>query len=133
MLPGEGTDLSAPLSLGASVSEQPPAWACASPAMTQDGLDSADTTSALAYLRMLSAEPDAAKLRSLHEALDSQPPSSSWFASLLALVRVLPLALTPTLTPTLIRALTLARFASFLALDGAQALLDVLSHSQVRG
>ena len=51
---------------------------------------------------MLSAEPDAAKLRSLHEALDSQPPSSSWFAS-------------------------------FLALDGAQALLDVLSHSQVRG
>ena len=69
--------------------------------MTQDGLDSADTTSALAYLRMLSAEPDAAKLRSLHEALDSQPPSSSWFAS-------------------------------FLALDGAQALLDVLSHSQTR-
>ena len=72
--PGEGTDLSAPLSLGASVAEQATAWACASPAMTQDGLDSADTTSALAYLRMLSAEPDAAKLRSLHEALDSQPP-----------------------------------------------------------
>ena len=74
VLPGEGTDLSAPLSLGASLSEQGPAWACASPAKTQDGLDSADTTSALTYLRMLSAEPDAAKLRSLHEVRHAHRP-----------------------------------------------------------
>eukprot|EP00964_Phaeocystis_antarctica_P124957 scaffold88601_cov57-Phaeocystis_antarctica.AAC.3 len=74
VLPGEGTDLSAPLSLGASLSEQGPAWACASPATTQDGLDSADTTSALTYLRMLSAEPDAAKLRSLHEVRHEHTP-----------------------------------------------------------
>ena len=78
VLPGEGTDLSAPLSLGASLSEQGqgPAWACASPAKTQDGLDSADTTSALAYLRMLSAEPDAAKLRSLHEVRHARRPGA---------------------------------------------------------
>ena len=78
VLPGEGTDLSAPLSLGASLSEQAqgPAWACASPAKTQDGLDSADTTSALAYLRMLSAEPDAAKLRSLHEVRHARRPGA---------------------------------------------------------
>ena len=75
VLPGEGADLSAPLSLGASLSEQAaPAWACASPAKTQDGLDSADTTSALAHLRMLSAEPDAAKLRSLHEVRHARRP-----------------------------------------------------------
>ena len=76
VLPGEGTDLSAPLSLGASLSDQGPAWACASPAKTQDGLDSADTTSALAYLRMLSAEPDAAKLRSLHEVRHARRPGA---------------------------------------------------------
>tara|TARA_B100000795_G_scaffold253097_1_gene223095 strand:- start:155 stop:856 length:702 start_codon:yes stop_codon:yes gene_type:complete len=138
VLPGEGTDLSAPLSLGASLSEQGPAWACASPATTQDGLDSADTTSALTYLRMLSAEPDAAKLRSLHEVRHEHTPRT-----LLSL-----LLCPPSPTCTCSCACTYCSyhtcqvldsqppssswFASFLALDGAQALLDVLSHSQVQ-
>ena len=82
VLPGEGGDLSAPLQVASS---EQAAWACASPVKAQDGPDSADTTAALSYLRMLNAEPGADTLRSLHEVRPETRPQST----------LLPLSLLP--------------------------------------